>query len=109
MDVATIITALTALYNAIKPLLPLLAPIIVAGIKKILPGILEKANPLVKPIISMVVGMLIAYLTGLNPDASAVESLAIAGGLGLGASKGRDIIMGKNFVSDKPQTDGGNC
>ena len=95
MDVAAILTALNLLFAALKPLLPLVAPIIVGLLEKMLPEWLEKIPAVYKPILSAAIGVLIAYLSGLATDGTDAVALMTGAGLGFGGAKMRDIAVGK--------------
>lgn len=80
----------------IKAALPLIAPVIVGGLKKITPGLMAKVRPELKPVLSLMISLAIASLTG---QITSLESLGAYVFAALGAVKIRD--MSKDSTTNK--------
>jgi len=80
-----------AIFTALKPFLPLLAPLIIAAVKSFAPKIIDAIPALYKPIVSAAIGVLIGWLSGLDTG----TALATAASMGFAGSKVRDMFVGK--------------
>jgi len=80
-----------AIWIAIKPFLPLLAPVIIAGLKNIAPKIINAVPAMWKPVLSAIIAMVISILSGLDGGAS----IATAATMGFAGSKLRDMAVDK--------------
>lgn len=101
MDFATI-------WAMLQPFLPLLAPLVVAALKKFAPSLIEAFPPWAKPLASAVIGMLIAWLSGLAGEPAAMGAIASGAALGLAGSKVRDLAVRKPSACATPPFAGGN-
>lgn len=107
MDYVALLFALKKVLAALQPVLPILAPYIIALLKKALPDVMEQVPAFWKPILSAVAGIVIAYLgtqvTGETVTPNLILNYGLAAGLGLGGSKARDLRKGRPYASSEPK------
>lgn len=84
----------TAVWAIVKLLLPALAPVIVALLKKFGPQLIDSAPPWAKIGLSLLISIVIALLSGGTDVASMVQAATI----GMAAIKVRDVATGKTLV-----------